>query len=99
MFNFAGAAWGMRRDQRRNNGPPDNYARQGEFKEPSREDSEQRRKLKLAPRTVEAPVADIADTSTRSKIFGAAKPRDEKVYQEKVRRSSESSGAGSVHKE
>ncbi|XP_003742137.1 eukaryotic translation initiation factor 4H [Galendromus occidentalis] len=97
--DFQGPAWGMRRDQRRNNGPPDNFARQGEFKEPTREDSELRPKLKLAPRTVAAPVADIADTSTRSKIFGAAKPRDEKVYEGKVRRSSESSGTGSVYKE
>ncbi|XP_022709428.1 eukaryotic translation initiation factor 4H-like isoform X1 [Varroa jacobsoni] len=97
--DFQGSAWGMRREQRQRGGPDwSSRPPMSEFKEPSREDAEQRPRLKLAPRTVKAPTGELADTSSRSKIFGNAKPRDEKLYQEKVRRSSESSGTGSVYK-
>ncbi|KAG5673353.1 hypothetical protein PVAND_003411 [Polypedilum vanderplanki] len=38
-----------------------------------------RPKLKLAPRTVNAPVNGLADTKQAAAIFGEAKPRDEKA--------------------
>lgn len=50
----------------------------------------------MKPRTVRAPVNELADTVTRMSIFGGGKPRDEKEYEEKAkdkdvpRRSSES---------
>lgn len=70
----------MRREQRQRGGPDwSSRPPMSEFKEPSREDAEQRPRLKLAPRTVKAPTGELADTSSRSKIFGNAKPRDEKV--------------------
>lgn len=39
-----------------------------------------RPRLKLLPRSVKDPVNAVADTSSRSSIFGEAKPRDEKVF-------------------
>ncbi|XP_064461194.1 eukaryotic translation initiation factor 4H-like [Ornithodoros turicata] len=80
-------------------GAPGSYASRGgpprdrgpateEFREPTSEEASHRPRLKLLPRTVAAPVADIADTSNRSAIFGGAKPRDEKAY-EKARKTSE----------
>lgn len=33
------------------------------------------------PRSVALPPNQVADTDSRSKIFGAAKPRDEKVFE------------------
>uniref|UniRef100_A0A1E1XGC4 Eukaryotic translation initiation factor 4H n=1 Tax=Amblyomma aureolatum TaxID=187763 RepID=A0A1E1XGC4_9ACAR len=59
-----------------------------EFREPTSEELSARPRLKLLPRTVRAPVCDVADTSSRSAIFGQAKPRDEKVY-EQTRKTSE----------
>lgn len=38
-----------------------------------------RPKLKLAPRTVNAPVNALAETKQAAAIFGLAKPREEKV--------------------
>jgi translation initiation factor 4H len=43
-----------------------------------------RPKLKLAPRTVAAPVNDLAETAQRAAIFGNAKPREEKVKDEEA---------------
>lgn len=42
------------------------------------EESAARPRLKLLPRTVKDPVNSLADTMQQQKIFGGAKPRDEK---------------------
>ena len=42
-----------------------------------------RPRLKLLPRTVKDPVNEIADSMQQAKIFGGAKPRDEKQYEQK----------------
>lgn len=42
-------------------------------------DTSGRPKLKLAPRTVTAPVNALAETSQSSTIFGGAKPREENL--------------------
>ena len=39
----------------------------------------------MKPRTVRAPVNELADTVTRMSIFGGGKPRDEKEYEEKAK--------------
>ncbi|UYV73168.1 hypothetical protein LAZ67_10002077 [Cordylochernes scorpioides] len=46
-------------------------------------------KLKLLPRTVKDPVNSIAETSSRASIFGNARPRDEKKYEERKRQDSD----------
>lgn len=102
--NNYGSAWGMRRDMRRNDSQPprhnnDLYNREPPMPPTQAVDASLRPRLKLLPRSVAAPPADVAETSSRSSIFGNAKPRDEKLYEEKVRRESESSNPGSVHKE
>lgn len=61
-----------------------------EFKELSAEEAANRPKLKLLPRTVNAPINDVANVTSRSTIFGDAKPRDEKEYVERRRKESES---------
>lgn len=71
---------GPPRDRR----PPDTE----EFREASSEEASMRPRLKLLPRTVPRPVCEVAETASRSAIFGGAKPRDEKVY-EKTRKTSE----------
>lgn len=75
------------RDMKPRSGPPFE-----EFKEPSEEDAANRPKLKLLPRSKTQPVNDLAETKDRVEIFGGAKPRDEKAYEEKKRRESEKSG-------
>lgn len=65
-----------------------------EFKELSVEEMEKRPKLKLAPRTVAAPVNDLADSAKNKAIFGEAKPRDEKKVEERKRLESESGKSG-----
>ncbi|XP_014207892.1 eukaryotic translation initiation factor 4H isoform X2 [Copidosoma floridanum] len=42
-------------------------------------DTTGRKPLKLKPRTVDAPVNSLADTTARSAIYGGAKPREEKI--------------------
>jgi len=39
---------------------------------------------------VGAPLNDLAETKTRDSIFGGAKPRDERQYEERRRKESES---------
>jgi len=75
----------MRRDRRdsdrerggdrggeRRRGPPD------DFREATAEESAQRPRLKLLPRTVKDPVHAIASDLQQTKIFGGAKPVDRK---------------------
>jgi len=50
-----------------------------EFKEPTAADVGTRPKLQLQPRTVNKPLNQLAETSQSSKIFGGAKPREEKI--------------------
>lgn len=47
------------------------------------EDLANRPRLKLQPRTVKDPVADVADKTQQLSIFGGAKPRDETKYENK----------------
>lgn len=47
------------------------------------ESASERPRLKLLPRTVKDPVNDIANSMQQAKIFGGAKPRDEKQYEQK----------------
>ncbi|RWS13555.1 eukaryotic translation initiation factor 4H-like protein [Dinothrombium tinctorium] len=84
--NFGNRYGGYQRGRERRNTPPSE-----EFKEPSI-DSSERPKLKLLPRSVEAPVNDVAETKDRAAIFGEAKPRDERIYEERRRKESEKSG-------
>ena len=47
------------------------------------EGASERPRLKLLPRTVKDPVNEVADSLQQAKIFGGAKPRDEKQYEQK----------------
>jgi len=79
--------FGMRRDRR------DSDRRQQpqeEFKEPSAEEAAARPRLKLLPRTVKDPVNALADGLQQQKIFGGAKPREERESESNSRRESES---------
>ena len=57
------------------------------------EESAARPRLKLLPRTVSDPVNQLADTMQQQKIFGGAKPRDERESESNSRRESESTEA------
>jgi len=61
-----------------------------EFKELTDEEALNRPRLKLLPRTVDAPVNELADTMARSSIFGGAKPRDEVEYRRRKESESDS---------
>ncbi|XP_014664897.1 PREDICTED: eukaryotic translation initiation factor 4H-like [Priapulus caudatus] len=68
--------------------PPPSY---DEPREATAEELENRPKLKLAPRSVKEPVNAPA-AGRNASIFGSAKPRDERAYEERKRRESEGSG-------
>lgn len=42
-------------------------------------DDSERPRLQLKPRTVDAPINGLAETKQAAAIFGAAKPREEKL--------------------
>lgn len=48
------------------------------------ESSAGRPRLKLLPRTIKDPVNEVADQTQQMSIFGGAKPRDEKKYEDRV---------------
>jgi hypothetical protein len=50
-----------------------------------------RPKLKLLPRSKPTPIGTLAETTRSNAIFGEAKPRDEKVVEERKRKESERS--------
>ncbi|KAL1454194.1 hypothetical protein WDU94_010474 [Cyamophila willieti] len=77
------------RDQQR---PPRNT--QAEYLPPPPADTTGRPRLNLAPRTKPDPVNQLAETLDRSKIFGKAKPREEKI-DDKAKSVSSGDGAGS----
>ena len=62
-----------------------------EFKELTLEEQAARPKLLLKPRTVAVPLNDLVESDKRRAIFGEAKPRDEKVVEERKRKESEKS--------
>lgn len=86
--NFGNRYGGNRNFNNRERKPAPVYE---EFKEPTEEEIANRPKLKLLPRTKPTPVNDLAETKDRDAIFGGAKPRDEKVYEERRRKESEKS--------
>lgn len=90
--NQRGGNMGGRGNYRQNSGPAAGKPlAPTEDYNPEDETSSERPRIKLLPRTVEAPVCDLAPISSRDKIFGEAKPRDEiKVETERKRQESES---------
>ena len=60
------------------------------------EEAAARPKLKLLPRTVKAPVNELADTLQKQSIFGGAKPREE-TAESNSRRESESNPAAAAN--
>ncbi|XP_053207355.1 eukaryotic translation initiation factor 4H-like [Panonychus citri] len=88
--NFGNRYGGNRNYNNRDRKPAPAYE-PSEFKEPTDEEIANRPKLKLLPRSKAEPVNDLADTKDRDAIFGGARPRDEKVYEERRRKESEKS--------
>ncbi|XP_049794253.1 eukaryotic translation initiation factor 4H [Schistocerca nitens] len=68
-------SFGGRPRQEERRGPPPVE----EIRPPNPEDAARRPKLMLKPRTVKDPPNQLAETSQASKIFGGAKPREEKI--------------------
>ena len=57
------------------------------------EDLERRPKLKLKPRTVTDPVNELASSVQSAAIFGGAKPRDEREYEQRKEREKKESSS------
>nr|CAD7198140.1 unnamed protein product [Timema douglasi] len=74
-----GRGWGSNSGERSRPESRDRKPFSEDFKEPSSVDTTARPKLQLKPRTVKDPLNQIAETSQSSKIFGGAKPREEKI--------------------
>ena len=55
------------------------------------EDTADRPKLQLKKRSVDRPAGELADSARNKAIFGEAKPRDEKLVEERKRKESEKS--------
>jgi len=77
-----------------NSGPPNPPPPQEEFGEPDPEDVTRRPKLQLKPRSVDVPLNQLAEGVQRAKIFGSAKPRDEKTAERKLSESSSTTSQG-----
>lgn len=84
----AGGGGGRFGDRERRDGRPP--IPQEDFSQMSLEDPN-RPKLKLKPRTQPTPVGTLAETTRNKAIFGEARPRDEKVVEERKRKESEKS--------
>ncbi|XP_054156073.1 eukaryotic translation initiation factor 4H-like isoform X2 [Oppia nitens] len=84
----AGGGGGGGRDRDRERRPNANNFEV--FKEPDPEELANRPRLKLLPRSIDRPINDLAETKARDSIFGGAKPRDEKEFEERRRKESES---------
>ncbi|XP_065054635.1 eukaryotic translation initiation factor 4H-like isoform X2 [Rhopilema esculentum] len=91
---FGGGDRGFGRDQRTGGRSGGDFERREkkyeEFKAPEPEllfttaDTSGRPRLKLLPRTVKDPVNALADSVQQSSIFGGARPRDEKLYEDQL---------------
>ncbi|CAG2118084.1 unnamed protein product [Medioppia subpectinata] len=90
--NFGGRYGGGRDNFRGRDGdrrPPPSHPPE-EFKELSAEEQANRPRIRLLPRTVGKPLNELADSTARDSIFGGARPRDERQYEERRRKESES---------
>ncbi|XP_055343569.1 LOW QUALITY PROTEIN: eukaryotic translation initiation factor 4H-like [Paramacrobiotus metropolitanus] len=77
-------------DRERNNS--DSYA---DFKAPDPADAADRPRLKLQPRSVDAPLNQLAETSERTRqIFGGGKPREAKPEEEAAAAAAAGAGPG-----
>ncbi|XP_076236838.1 eukaryotic translation initiation factor 4H1 isoform X6 [Calliopsis andreniformis] len=63
----------------RGTGPDRRYPDESFNKDPTPADTSGRKRLVLAPRTVQAPVNAMAESSKTSSIYGGAKPREENL--------------------
>ncbi|KFB53210.1 hypothetical protein ZHAS_00021517 [Anopheles sinensis] len=79
-----------RDNDRRKDGPPPQH-----YTPPSNPNlnMEERPRLKLAPRSVNAPLNALAETKQAAAIFGNARPREEKVGAESSRKHANSVGS------
>lgn len=80
-----------RNDHRGHGGHGGHYGRQSsrdgnvedKFSDLRIEEAPERRRIRLQPRTVDRPPAEVYDSASRAAIFGDAKPRDERAVEKK----------------